>query len=63
MSIHILPTPKALDNLFEIEQETGLIISAGGELVKRKPSPLMLEMYEMQKAMMFLNRSPFKDLK
>jgi len=59
MTIHIIPTAKALDSLAEIEQETGLTIGAGGEMVERPKSAFFLEMYAMTKAINELHGNPF----
>jgi len=59
MTIHIIPTAKALDSLCEIELETGLTIGADGEMVERPKSAFFKEMYEMTRDMAKFSRSPF----
>jgi len=62
--IHLLPSPLALARLDEIQDETGLTVTAYGEMVKpeRPKSAFFMEMAEMMNAINKQHGNPFSGL-
>lgn len=64
--IHLIPTDKALLSLCDIEENTGLVLAAGGEMIKpeRRPSLLFDMMYGLSKDFAELEKAnnPFMNM-
>ena len=64
--IHLIPTPLALSKLDEIQDTTGLTITATGSLVEPEPRPSLLfdMMYGLSKDFAELEKAnnPFMDM-